>query len=215
MQQRSDRRRGIVRVAAMAIVAGMVGACADQSGTPAPVYMMGGPTMGVASASAPVRREARQITVQHGQTLTAIALDHHVKTAAIIAANQAVLAQDQATDQWNFYEAKSLKKNLYAIAADAGGAHAADYAKKAKTEGAGQDQAQVDAKGLEDQREQDLKRSETHEGRHHRLTIGATLLEMAIALSTIAIVTKKRWPWMISGALGGVGAVIAAFAYLI
>jgi len=142
-------------------------------------------------------------------------LETFESAGAIIAANQAVLAQDQATDQWNFYEAKSLKKNLYAIAADAGGAHAADYAKKAKTEGAGQDQAQADAKRLEDQREQDLKRSETHEGRHHRLTIGATLLEMAIALSTIAIVTKKRWPWMISGALGGVGAVIAAFAYLI
>jgi murein DD-endopeptidase MepM/ murein hydrolase activator NlpD len=89
MQQRSDRRRVIVRVAAMAILAGMVGACADQTGTPAPVYMMGGPTMGAAApASAPVRHEARQITVQHGQTLNAIARDHHVKAAAIIAANQ-------------------------------------------------------------------------------------------------------------------------------
>jgi murein DD-endopeptidase MepM/ murein hydrolase activator NlpD len=89
MQQRSDRRRVMVRVATMAILAGMVGACADQTGTPAPVFMMGGPTMGAAApAPAPARREARQITVQRGQTLTAIALDHHVKKAAIIAANQ-------------------------------------------------------------------------------------------------------------------------------
>jgi len=142
-------------------------------------------------------------------------LETFESASAIIGANKAVLAQDQATDQWNFYEAKSLKKNLYTIAADAGGAHAADYARKAKTEGDGQDQAQADAQRLEGQREHDLKDSETHEGRHHRLTIGATLLEMAIALSTIAIVTKKRWPWMISGALGGVGAVVAALAYLI
>ncbi len=89
MQQRSDRRRGVVRVATMAILAGMVGACADQTGTPAPVYMMGGPTMGAAApAPAPVHREARQITVQQGQTLNAVARDHHVKTAAIIAVNQ-------------------------------------------------------------------------------------------------------------------------------
>jgi hypothetical protein len=141
-------------------------------------------------------------------------LETFESSSAIIAANQAVLAQDQATDQWNFYEAKSLKKNLYSIAADTTGPHTADYQKKAKTEGDGQDQAQADARRLEDQREHDLKRSEIHEGRHHRLTIGATLLEMAIALSTIAIVTKKRWPWMISAGLGGVGAIFAALAYL-
>lgn len=89
MQQHSDRRRGIARVVAMAILAGMVGACADQTGTPAPVYMMGGPTTGAAApAPAPVRREARQVTVQRGQTLNAIARDHHVKPAAIVAANQ-------------------------------------------------------------------------------------------------------------------------------
>ena len=142
-------------------------------------------------------------------------LETFESSSAMIFVNKAVLAQDQATDQWNFYEAKSLKKNLFAIAADSGGPHAADYLKKSKAEGADQDQAQADATRLEDQRQRDLGLSEAHEGRHHGLTIGATLLEMAIALSTIAIVTKKRWPWMISVALGGVGAVIAGLAYLI
>ena len=36
----------------------------------------------------------------------------------IVSKNEAVLQQNQATDAWNFYEAKSLKKNLYALAAD-------------------------------------------------------------------------------------------------
>ena len=39
--------------------------------------------------------------------------------------NSAVLEQNRATDIWNLYEAKSLKKNLYALAADQGGAKAA------------------------------------------------------------------------------------------
>jgi hypothetical protein len=142
-------------------------------------------------------------------------LETFESASAIIAANRAVLLQDQATDQWSFFEAKSLKKNIYAIAADGGGTHAADYLKKAKSEGEGGDAAQVDATKLEDGREEQIKLSEVHEGRHHRLTIGATLLEMGIALSTIAIVTKKRWPWFTSLGLGSIGAVIAVLTYLL
>jgi hypothetical protein len=134
--------------------------------------------------------------------------------SAIIAANQAVLAQERATDQWNFYEAKSLKKNIYAIAADQGGARAADYAKKSKEEGAGQDQAQADAKTLETARDQALARSEAHEARHHRLSVAATLIEMGIAISTIAIITRRRWPWIGSALLGAAGMIVAGLAYL-
>src|SRR5271165_4750427 len=55
--------------------------------------------------------------------------------AAIAAKNDAVLAQDQATDQWGFANSKSLRKKVYEIAADAGGAKAAAYAKSATKEG--------------------------------------------------------------------------------
>ncbi len=142
-------------------------------------------------------------------------LETFESAGAIIAANRAVLLQDQATDQWSLYEAKSIKKNLYAVAADSSAAHAQDYLKKSKAEGADGDVAGADAKKLEGAREEQIKLSEVHEGRHHRLTIGATLLEMGIALSTIAIVTKKRWPWYTAGALGGLGEVIAALTYLL
>jgi hypothetical protein len=49
----------------------------------------------------------------------------------IVAKNEAVLQQNKATDAWNEYEAKSLKKNIYLLAADQGGARAAAYAKVA------------------------------------------------------------------------------------
>ena len=156
------------------------------------------------------------ITVAVLAVLAAVvsSLETFQSTSAIIAANKAVLAQDQATDQWSFYEAKSLKKNMFTVAADNGGIHAADYLKKAKAEGADQDAAQTDAKHLESERETQIRLSELHEGRHHRLTIAATLLEMGIALSTIAIVTKKRWPWFTAIGLGGIGAVLAILAYV-
>jgi N-acetylglucosamine kinase-like BadF-type ATPase len=56
-----------------------------------------------------------------------------IETAAMIGdKNAAVLLQNKATDIWNFYQAKSIKKNLYAIAAAGGGAQAEDYKKKAQ-----------------------------------------------------------------------------------
>lgn len=132
---------------------------------------------------------------------------------AIIAANEAVLAQDQATDQWSFFQAKSLKKNLYTLAADSAGPKADGYLAKAKHEGADQDKAQDEAKKLEAESRRDQALSQLHENRHHRLTVGATLLEIGIAISTIAIITRKRWPWVISAILGMAGAVVAASAY--
>ncbi len=45
-----------------------------------------------------------------------------LETAAAIGdKNGAVLLENKATDTWNFYQAKSIKKNLYAIAAANGG----------------------------------------------------------------------------------------------
>jgi hypothetical protein len=52
---------------------------------------------------------------------------------AITASAEAVLRQDQATDSWTEYEADSLKRHMYTIAANGGGARAADYKKKPPT----------------------------------------------------------------------------------
>src|ERR1700759_1309231 len=49
---------------------------------------------------------------------------------SITESSDAVLAQDQATDAWNEYQADSLKRHMYDIAADNGGANAAGYKKE-------------------------------------------------------------------------------------
>jgi hypothetical protein len=109
---------------------------------------------------------------------------------------------------------KSLRKKLYEIAADQGGAKAGVYAKLAAHEDADQRKAQADAKALEARRDQALERSETHEMRHGRLTIASTLLHMSIAIATLAIILRRRWPWLSALGLSGAGLVAAAWAYL-
>ena len=128
--------------------------------------------------------------------------------------NEAVLAQSLASDQWNFYQAKSLKKHIYTLAADQGGPNADKYKAIAKSDGADEDGIQAEAKKFEGQRDEHLKASEGSEDQHHKLTIAATLMHMGIAISTIAIITGKRWPWLASLGLGVLGSVVAAIADL-
>jgi len=99
------------------------------------------------------------------------------------------------------------------VASAAGGAKAADYAKKSAHEAADEGAAQESAKEFEKKRDEAIESSEKHEHRHHKLAIAATLLEIGIAISTIAIITRKHWPWAMSAILGagGLGMVIYAF----
>src|SRR5580704_7237791 len=76
----------------------------------------------------------------------AASLETTESDGAIVAKNDAVLAQDQATDHWSFANSKSLRKKVYEIAADAGGAKAAGYVKSAAREGVDEVKAQALAK---------------------------------------------------------------------
>jgi hypothetical protein len=134
---------------------------------------------------------------------------------AIIAKNDAVLSQNRASDQWAFYQAKSLKKNLYALAAQQGGPKAADNAMVAARNQADEVGIQQKAKALEDERDKSSALSGRLEVRHGWLTIASTLLHMSIAIATLSIILGRRWPWLTSIALAVGGACLTAIAYLV
>ncbi|QYA03599.1 DUF4337 family protein [Rhizobium sp. B21/90] len=135
--------------------------------------------------------------------------------AATAARSEAVLFQNKATDNWNFFEAKSLKKNMYDIAAAQGGALAPDWQVQARRNETESQEAAKTAKEFEARSEQSNVEATRHEGRHHFLTVATTFLHIAIAIATIAIITGgQRWPWYASLALGVVGTAITALAYL-
>jgi hypothetical protein len=128
--------------------------------------------------------------------------------------NEAVLAQARASDSWAFYQAKSLKKHIYGIAADQGGDKADKYRKTAGENAADEERIQGEAKAFEKERDEKLKLSEIAEGRHHKLTVAATLLHMGIAIATIAIIAHRKWPWLASLFLAVAGSAVAIWAYI-
>lgn len=132
---------------------------------------------------------------------------------AITASSEAVLSQDRATDAWNEYQADSLKKHIYAIAAGEGGPHAEDYSRESKSQGAKQGDIRKHAEENEAERDRLIAESGEHEKHHHWLTGAATLIEIGIALSTIAIITRRPGFWYGAVGLGTLGLVLGAIAF--
>jgi hypothetical protein len=137
-----------------------------------------------------------------------------IETASALAATgEATLSQDEATDAWSEYQADSLKRHLYTVAGDLNPAAAAKYARTAKDQADKQAEIRARALAAQEKRAELLRESKAHEARHHWLTGAATLFEIAIALATVSLVTRRQWLWMGSAALGAGGAVLLATAF--
>jgi len=134
---------------------------------------------------------------------------------AIALSSEAVLAQDQATDAWNEYQADSLKRHMLEIAVDNGAAKSDKYRADMADERKNQAKAREHALEAQEERNLLLRDSSRHEQRHHWLTGAATLIEIGIALSTVAIITRRRSFWLGAMGLGAAGTGLFAVAYLV
>jgi hypothetical protein len=133
---------------------------------------------------------------------------------AITSSSEAVLAQDKATDAWDEYQADSLKKHIYDLAADNLGPNAERYRAEAKSDADKQAKVRKEAADNEKERDALLAASRKHEDRHHWLTGAATILEIGIAVSTMAIITRRRYFWLGALGCGAVGLALFAAGYL-
>jgi HPt (histidine-containing phosphotransfer) domain-containing protein len=133
---------------------------------------------------------------------------------AVMESNKATLNQGLASDQWSFYQAKGIKKRLDEQSAAMGGPKADAAAHKAKQEGDDQKEIQTKAKEFEKQRDEARELAEKHEARHPKLTLAAALMQIAIAVSTTAIITGRAWPWRLALLSAAVGVGFAAWAFI-
>ena len=132
---------------------------------------------------------------------------------ALGASSEAVLHQDLATDAWNEFQADGLKKFMYTVAADSVPARAQDFRTAAAKRASKQNQDRRKAVQDEADRDRLLGESQRHEERHHWLTGSATLFEIGIAMSTVAIITRRSWLWFAATAFGAGGLALLATAY--
>lgn len=131
----------------------------------------------------------------------------------------AMLAQARASDQWNLYQAKKIRQYntqltvnmLSALPVGDKAATAkviAEY--EAHLEKWRDDLNQEQAKAQEF--EADVHRQERHAA---RFDISEVLLEIALVITSITLLTRIRAYWYLGLAFGAAGCAVAAWAFLI
>ena len=108
--------------------------------------------------------------------------------------NNAAIKKTEASNQWNYYQAKSSKQNLAELAVvlapedkRAGYKEEVDRYKKEKAE------IKLDAEKLEVQSKDWDRRSDEELHLHHRWAQATTALQISIALAAIALLTRRKW----------------------
>lgn len=132
---------------------------------------------------------------------------------AMLFKNEAVLKKTQASDQWNFYEAKSNKGHLMELAADLAPANKKDYY-KGQIEKYEKEKKEIKARAeaLEAESEKANEESEHAMHPHHKLAQAMTLIQIAISLASITVLTRRKWLFLVAAAAAAGGLGMWAFA---
>jgi hypothetical protein len=140
---------------------------------------------------------------------------------SLIAKNESILHQAQASDQWNYYQSAGIKSNSAkhtAAILDALPGHAPKAGKVWETEAEHYDQrkekAMEDAKEFEKKRDEKAEEAEKMLKHHEIFALCVTCTQVAIALSAIAALTKRRAIWYVSMLAGALGLVLFLNGYL-
>ena len=131
--------------------------------------------------------------------------------------NNAAIKKTEASNQWNFYQAKSSKQNLAELAVVVVPEDKrAGYGKEIERYKAEKAEIKLAAEKLEAEATDWDKRSDEQLHQHHRWAQATTALQVSIALAAIALLTKKRWlEWGMYGlAVIGLGLGGAAALHL-
>jgi len=128
--------------------------------------------------------------------------------------NNAAIKKTEASNQWNYYQAKSNKQNLAELALSL--STTPDKQEFYKQEVARYDKEKKEIKVAADKLEAEAKdwdqRSDAELHLHHRWAQATTALQIAIALSAIALLTRRDWLlWGVYG-VAGLGAALGGLA---
>lgn len=129
--------------------------------------------------------------------------------------NNAAIKKTEASNQWNYYQAKSSKQNLAELAMalvpedrKAGYKDEVERYKKEKAEiKTGAEKLEAEAKAWDEQSDQQMHQ-------HHRWAQATTALQISIALAAIALLTRRKWLEYGMFGVAGIGVLLGALAAL-
>jgi hypothetical protein len=130
-----------------------------------------------------------------------------------------LLTQNRATDQWAYYQAKNIRRHNYEMSLDL--LALVDFKDKTQAEKVREkykgeaDRYTKEQAEIEEQAKDFENESARAQRKADRFDLGEVFLEIALVISSLALLTKNRLYWLL-GILGGVaGLGIAVTGYLL
>jgi hypothetical protein len=132
---------------------------------------------------------------------------------------EAVLTQNRATDQWNLYQAKKIRANNTQLIGDL--LSVVTITDKTAAAKIAKSYSDHEAKWVDDLKEEQDKaeklevKVEQAEARANRFDLGEALLEIALVVSSITLLTRNRIYWLLGLGFGVLGILSAASVLLL
>ena len=130
--------------------------------------------------------------------------------------NNAAIKKTEASNQWNYFQAKSTKQSLAEVSRDLTTSSTEKEKYQAKIDRYEKEKGEIKAvaEGLEAKAKDWDHQSDGQMHLHHRWAQATTVLQVSIALAAIALITRRRWlEWGMYGT-GALGVVLGAAALL-
>jgi hypothetical protein len=132
---------------------------------------------------------------------------------------EAVLDQNKATDQWNYYQAHKIRANDTELAADLlGVVSIADKdaaGKLAKSYADHEKKWADDLKEEQEQAEATEQKVEQAEAHADRFDLAEALLEIGLVITSVTLLTRSRIYWYLGMVFSVLGVASAASAFLL
>ena len=128
--------------------------------------------------------------------------------------NNAAIKKTEASNQWNYFQSKSTKQSLAEISRDLAAKESDREKYQAKVDR--YEKEKNDIKAVADKLEEEATewdhQSDEQMHQHHRWAQATTVLQVAIALAAIALLTRKKWLEVAMFGCGGLGVIVGVLA---
>jgi Domain of unknown function (DUF4337) len=129
--------------------------------------------------------------------------------------NNAAIKKTEASNQWNYYQAKSSKQNLAELAVVLAPEDKRDgYKNEVERYNREKAEIKLGADKLEAEATAWDQRSESEMHVHHRWAQATTALQIAIALAAMALLTGRKWLQYGMYGVAGLGVLVGVAAAL-
>lgn len=164
---------------------------------------------------------------QHDPTLAPVSLTLAILAVLVAAVSllghrahtEELLFQNKATDQWAYYQAKNIRRHTYQLFLDLLSLEEPKNAERSaelkekyqkELERYKDEQRELEAKARELEQETNLERRKAD-----RFDLGEVFLEVALVVTSITLLTRRRVFWRLGIVLGLAGVAVAATGLLV